>query len=354
MNDASMAVTAAPGALATTPLVEFKDAKLYFPVRGGILNRPRAWVKAVDGVSLKIAPGEALGLVGESGCGKTTLVNGLLQLEKLTQGSVLFDGRDLASVRGGELRHLRRQVQAVFQDPFWSLNPRWLVCDIVGEPLRVHERLSAEQRLDKVTELMEMVRIPVDALFKYPHEFSSGMRQRIAIARALALRPRLVVLDEPTSAIDVMSQHQILLMLTELKERFGLTFVLVSHDLSVVAYLASTIAVMYLGKVVEYGPAQLVFQSPAHPYTQALFAAVPDPSKKSAESLVSLGGEVPSALNPPLGCRFHTRCPRKIGRCSEELPEAVWVDENHWAACWLCHPASTSQSGRDVPANRGE
>lgn len=317
------------------PLVELRDAKLHYPVRAGILNRPRDWVYALDGVSLKVAPGHALGLVGESGCGKTTLVNGVLQLEELTSGSVLFEGQDLTKLSRVELRHLRRKLQVVFQDPFWSLNPRWIVRDIVGEPLRVHEKLSLRERTEKVWELLSTVGLPPDAMYKYAHEFSGGMRQRIAIARALAVEPTLVVLDEPTSAIDVISQYRILAMLRDLKERMGLTFILISHDLAVVAYLATHIAVMYLGKIVEYGRTREVFDNPFHPYTQALFAAVPDPTKRGVSSLRSIDGEVPSALHPPSGCRFHTRCPLVMDVCRREEPPQVDLWDEHWTACWL-------------------
>jgi oligopeptide/dipeptide ABC transporter ATP-binding protein len=317
------------------PLLAIEGLKVYYPVKGGVLQRPVAWVKAVDDVTLSIDQGDALGLVGESGCGKTTLVNGLLLLEKLTAGRILFDGHDLAQLSKGELRRLRRSVQVVFQDPFWSLNPRWLVRDIVGEPLRVHEHLGREDLVSAVRALLELVGMNGDDIYKYPHEFSGGLRQRIAIARALALKPRLVVLDEPTSAIDVMSQHQILLMLAELKDRLGLTYILVSHDLSVVRYLANKIAVMYLGQLAEWGPVQGVFANPAHPYTQALFSAVPDPKRMGVDALISPAGEVPSALNPPSGCRFHTRCPEAMDVCRRERPAASPVGLGHFVACWL-------------------
>jgi len=336
----------AVGAPPEVPLVELRDAQLHYPVRGGIMNRPQAWVKALDGVNLRVNAGDSLGLVGESGCGKTTLVNGMLQLERLTGGQTLFEGRDLATLRGRALRHLRRQMQVVFQDPFWSLDPRWLVNDIVGEPLRVHERMSADERLAKVTEMLETVGISSDALYQYPHEFSGGVRQRIAIARALILHPRLIVLDEPTSAIDVVSQHQILLMLSELQDDLGLTFVLVSHDLSVVAYLATTIAIMYLGQVVEIGPTSRIFAAPSHPYSEALFAAVPDPSKKGVEALVTLGGEVPSALDPPPGCRFHPRCSRAADHCRQEMPPLNSIGGRHEVACWLVTGESSRACGR--------
>lgn len=240
------------------PLLDIRSVKIYFPVRSGVFRRSKAYVKAVDGVSLTLDVGDALGLVGESGSGKTTLVNGITMLEPLTEGSIVFKGRDLDRLTKHEQKQMRRSVQIVFQDPFWSLNPRWLVRDLVGEPVRVHDRLRGDAYQDAVVQALEMVGMDGHDLFKYPHEFSGGMRQRIAIARALILKPELVVLDEPTSAIDVLSQHQILLMLEDLKERLGLTFILVSHDLSVVGYLASKIAVMYAGKVMECGPTSKV------------------------------------------------------------------------------------------------
>lgn len=317
----------------SNPLLELEELKLYFPVRAGFFSRPVAWVKAVDGVDLVLNRGEVLGIVGESGCGKTTLVNGILQLEKLTSGRVVFDGRDMAKLHGGEMRKLRRDIQVVFQDPFWSLDPRFLIRDIVGEPITVHTKTSSNELVHQVEELLELVGLPREAVFRYPHEFSGGMRQRIAIARALALHPKLVILDEPTSAIDVMSQVQILMLLNDLKEEMGLTYILISHDLAVVNYMADKIAVMYLGKVVEYGPAERIFAEPAHPYTKALFMAIPDPEKEGTDSLVSLDGNVPSAINPPPGCRFHTRCPQADERCRIDEPQLAEVADGRLAAC---------------------
>jgi len=316
------------------PLLRVSDLKKYFPVRGSSW-RPRAWVRAVDGVTLDVKQGEVLGLVGESGCGKTTLVNVILRLEEPTSGRVIFDGKDIFSLRQRDLRRLRRDVQIVFQDPFWSLDPRLLVRDVVGEPIRVHLRPDQEELVGRVEELLETVGIPRDGVFKYPHEFSGGQRQRIAIARSLALRPKLVVLDEPTSAIDVLSQAQILMLLRELKRKLGLTYILISHDLGVVNYMADRIAVMYLGKITEYGPAAEVFDDAAHPYTRALFNAIPDVEAEGIDSIVTLEGEVPSAINPPSGCRFHTRCPDARDVCREKEPPRVKVGPDHEAWCWM-------------------
>lgn len=316
-------------------LVEVNNLKKYFPIKGGLLGFQKSHVKAVDDVSFNVKQGEVLGLVGESGCGKTTLVNTLLRLEEPTSGSVLFDGIDIFSEKQSHLRQVRKNMQIVFQDPFWSLNPRYLVKDIIGEPLKVHKKLSNREFFREIEEALEMVGMSKKAFYKYPHEFSGGFRQRIAIARALALKPKLVVLDEPTSSIDIISQAQVLDLLSDLKKELNLTYVLISHDLSVVKHMADRIAVMYLGKLAEIGTEERIFRNPSHPYTEALMASIPDLETSSPEELVELKGSVPSAINPPPGCRFHTRCPKVIDECKKREPEMIEVEEGQEAACIL-------------------
>lgn len=316
-------------------ILEVKELKKHFPVRKGFFSRPTAWIKAADGVNFDAKKGEILGLVGESGCGKTTLVHTILRLEEPTSGKVIFDGKDIFSLNRIDLRKLRKNLQIVFQDPFWSLNPRMLIKDIIGEPIKVHQKLGRGKMIERVGDLLEMVGIPTEGVYKYPHEFSGGQRQRIAIARALSLRPKLVVLDEPTSAIDVLSQMQILLLLKDLKEKLGLTYILISHDLGVINYMADKIAVMYLGKIVEYGPTEDIFRNPAHPYTNALLDAIPDLNIAGLDNVFALEGDVPSSINPPSGCSFHTRCPVARDICRIKVPQPVKISEKHHATCLL-------------------
>jgi oligopeptide/dipeptide ABC transporter ATP-binding protein len=314
-------------------LLEVNDLTKHFPVLGGVLQRPLAWVRAVDGVSLRLSHGEVLGVVGESGCGKSTLVRVILRLMPPTAGEVRFEGQDVFRLGRADLRRLRQNMQIVFQDPYWSLDPRWTVRDIVAEPLRAHLRLGRSELTRRVGELLEVVGLPAAHAERYPHEFSGGQRQRIAVARALALRPRLVVLDEPTSSIDTLSQAQILNLVRELRRQFNLSYILVSHDLAVVNYLADRVMVMYLGEVVETAPRRLIFDRPAHPYTQILLEAIPRADPGAPPPRVTLKGSVPSAINPPPGCRFHTRCPAAQDRCRAERPDLVEVSPGHLAAC---------------------
>jgi peptide/nickel transport system ATP-binding protein len=315
-------------------LLEVKKLKKYFPVKSEFKNVKGLTVKAVDDVDFTINRGEILGVVGESGCGKSTLVNTILLLHKPTEGRVLFDGEDIFSLGKEQLRKARKNVQIVFQDPFWSLNPRWLVRDIIGEPLKVHESLSSDEYLIKVQNLMKTVGLNPEDAFRYPHEFSGGQRQRIAIARALSVNPKLVVLDEPTSAIDVVSQSQVLQMLDDLKNKLKLTYIMISHDLGVVNYMSDKIIVMYLGKIVEYGKSSNIFSNPKHPYTIALFNAIPKLDTNSTEDLAIIKGEIPSAINPPTGCRFHPRCEQCMDICKITDPQPSEV-EGRIVACHL-------------------
>ena len=319
----------------TGPLLSVRDLSKHFPISGGFLNaRTIGQVKAVDGVSFDVAPGETLAIVGESGCGKSTTGRMILRLTEPTSGAVLFDGTDLATLSGAALRQRRRALQIVFQDPYASLSPRNRVEDIVAEPLDVHEPgLSHAARRDRVVELLRLVGLDAIHLRRYPFEFSGGQRQRIAIARALSVRPRLIVADEPVSALDVSIQAQVVNLMQDLQEQFGLTYVFISHDLAVVRHIAHRVAVMYLGRLVEIADTTELFEAPHHPYTQALLSAAPiaDPERKRQR--IILQGDVPGPANVPPGCHFHPRCPIAQDVCRVERPEPVRVAEGHSAAC---------------------
>jgi oligopeptide/dipeptide ABC transporter ATP-binding protein len=304
----------------TGALLEAHGLRKHFPVKRGLLGRGGAVVRAVDGVSFTITRGETLGVVGESGCGKTTTAKLVLRLETPTEGSVAFDGRPLGTLDGDGLRRYRRSVQAVFQDPYASLNPRMRVGAIIAEPLVTHEALERGTVEARIAELLDLVGLPARAATLFPHEFSGGQRQRIAIARALAVSPQLIVLDEPVSALDVSIRAQILNLLRDLQERLGVSYLFIAHDLAAIAHMSHTIAVMYLGKIVEIGPAAAVARAPRHPYTRALFAAaLPSHPDEAREELV-IAGEVPSPVAPPAGCRFHPRCPSVMARCATDEP----------------------------------
>jgi oligopeptide transport system ATP-binding protein len=322
-------------------LLELRDLKKHFPVmKGVILQKPIGWVKAVDGVSYTIQTGETLGLVGESGCGKTTTSKLILMLEKPTSGSIIFRGRDVQTLARDELKTYRRGVQAVFQDPFSSLNPRIRVGDIIAEPVMVNEPLPKTQMRERVQELLRLVGLNPSASNLFPHEFSGGQRQRIAIARALSLNPSLIVLDEPVSALDVSIRAQIMNLLQDLQQQFGLSYLLIAHDLAAVLHLSTNIAVMYLGKLVEFGTSDELRHKPLHPYTQALFsAALPSHPDEQREEMI-ISGEVPSPLNPPSGCRFHPRCPFVKPVCSEVEPTLRSATNGHQVACHLYNEPS--------------
>jgi peptide/nickel transport system ATP-binding protein len=312
-----------------------RDLKVHFPIRDGpLLNRQVGAVKAVDGVDLDIEEGRTLGLVGESGCGKSTLGRALLRLTPITEGTVTFDGTDVAGLRGKELRRQRQDMQMVFQDPLASLNPRQSVETILTEPLRAHG--IEYDRRNRVRELLDQVGLPAAAAQKYPHEFSGGQRQRIGIARAIALEPRFVIADEPVSALDVSIQAQVLNLLEELQEKLGLTYLVIAHDLAVVRHVSDEVAVMYLGGVVEQAPADVLYEAPHHPYTKALMSAVPvpDPAVELTRERILLQGDLPSPADPPSGCRFHTRCPfRQQSRCDTERPALRELTPGHRVAC---------------------
>ncbi len=315
-------------------LVEVKNLVKYFPVRGGLLQRVVAWVQAVDDVSFSIKEGETLGLVGESGCGKTTVGRTLLRLVPATGGSVIYDGQDVLKANGRELKALRRNMQIIFQDPFSSLDPRMPVGESIAEGLLVHGMGSRRERFEIVINTLRKVGLEDYHARRYPHEFSGGQRQRIGIARALALRPKFIICDEPVSALDVSIQAQVLNILRELQGEFGLTYLFIAHNLSVVEHISDRVAVMYLGKMVELTDRDELYRNPLHPYTQALMSAIPIPDPTLKRERIVLKGDVPSPLRPPSGCRFHPRCPVALEHCSREEPQFKEVSPGHWVACW--------------------
>jgi len=325
-------------------ILEVRDLVKHFPVRVGVLfKRVIGHVRAVDGVSFDLKRGETLGVVGESGCGKSTLAQVLMRLEPPTSGSATFEGRDMLAMKGAELRKLRRDIQIVLQDPYTSLNPRMTVGDIVGEPFEIHPEVAPKgSRAGKVRDLLDVVGLNPEHLNRYPHQFSGGQRQRIGIARALALKPKVIVCDEPVSALDVSIQAQVMNLLGDLQSEFGLSYVFIAHDLSVVRHLSDRVAVMYLGKVVEIGTEEEIYERPTHPYTQALLSAVPvpDPELRGRRQVIRLEGDVPSPVDPPSGCRFRTRCWKAQDVCAEEEPALEIRAANHPSACHFAEQRS--------------
>ena len=316
------------------PLVRVKNLKKYFPIHGGVLGGVIAWVKAVDDISFDIYEGETLGLVGESGSGKTTAGKTILQLYRPTDGEVYFEGKLINNLKGEELRKLRRNMQIIFQDPYGSLNPRMPISEIIGEPLVVHRLIkNRNEMLDRVVEVMELVGLRPEYLNRYPHEFSGGQRQRIGIARAIILNPKFVVCDEPVSALDVSIQSQVINLLNDLQEKLKLTYLFIAHDLAVIRHMCDRVVVMYLGKVMEIAENQELFENPLHPYTQALLSAVPVPDPEVKKERIILKGDIPSPINPPSGCVFHTRCPVAMPICKEVKPELREIKPGHFVAC---------------------
>ncbi|WP_346207122.1 dipeptide ABC transporter ATP-binding protein [Caldifermentibacillus hisashii] len=316
-------------------LLEVKNLKTCYPVKGGFFRRTVANVKAVDDVSFEIKKGETLGLVGESGCGKSTTGRTILRLINPTDGQIIFDGKDITNIQGRALREARKDFQMVFQDPYASLNPMQMIGDIVSEPLKNFGKSNKKALKEEVMDLLNRVGLPEDAYEKYAHEFSGGQRQRIGIARALALKPKLIVADEPVSALDVSVQSQVLNLLKELQKDFGLTYLFIAHDLSVVKHMSDRIGVMYLGNIVEIADRNSIYNEPLHPYTQALISAIPEPDPRKSKERIVLKGDVPSPVNPPSGCPFHTRCPMAKEECSIAKPTLKEVRPGHQVACIL-------------------
>jgi oligopeptide transport system ATP-binding protein len=315
------------------PLLEVKDLKKYFPIRGGIFSKTIGYVYAVDGVSFYLMEGESLGLVGESGCGKSTTARVILRLIEPTEGEILFDGKDVCKLDHKEMRSIRRNMQIVFQDPYASLDPRRTVEQIIEEPLNVFQVGTRKERQERVAYLLEKVGLSPEHARRYPHEFSGGQRQRIGIARALALNPKLVIGDEPVSALDVSIQAQVINLLEDLQKEFHLSYIIISHDLAVVEHICDRIAVMYLGRIVEVARDKVLYTSPLHPYTIALLSAVPVPDPVISKKRIILEGDVPNPAQPPLGCHFHIRCPRKKEECKTIVPKLTEIEDGHFVAC---------------------
>ena len=323
------------GIIKIEELLQIDSLKVHFPIRRGLFSRVAGYVHAVDGISFSLGKGETLGLVGESGCGKTSAGLAILNLIEPTGGKISFKGVDISKMTSSELREMRKRMQLIFQDPYSSLNPRMTLNQIVREPMRIHGMYKGAERADRIDYLLEKVGLTPEQGRRYPHEFSGGQRQRVGIARALALNPQLIIGDEPVSALDVSIQAQIINLLMDLQEEFQLSYIIIAHDLAVVKIICNRVAVMYLGKIVEMAPFQELYDNPKHPYTQALLSSIPLPDPRKARRKTILKGDVPSPINPPTGCRFHTRCSKRREGCDQQGPELKDLGGNHYVACFL-------------------